>query len=75
MKKKDLDELKNKSREQLKKTLAELSSDIAKLKLELSQSKLKNLHSVKKKKKEIAQVLTIMNAQIFAERKDKENAK
>lgn len=74
MEKKDLNELKPKSPEQLKKLIADLELEKANLKLELRQGKLKNVHALAKKKKDIAQTMTILRVKIFAERKTKGNA-
>lgn len=72
MKKKELADLKIKSHEQLKKAVADLEKDKTGLQLELRQGKLKNLHAVKKKKKEIAQALTILRAKVLTEVSTKE---
>lgn len=72
MKKKELAGLKIKSHEQLKKAVADLEKDKTGLQLELAQGKLKNLHALKKKKKEIAQALTIIRAKVLAEVSTKE---
>ncbi|MBI3283137.1 50S ribosomal protein L29 [Candidatus Curtissbacteria bacterium] len=74
MKKKDVDELKTKNSEQLAKLVAELEKEKANLRLELAQGKLKNVHAMAKKKKDLAQTMTILRAKIFVERETKENA-
>lgn len=60
MKAKDKKELHKKSIQELKKMVSEAKDALAKLKLEKVQNKLKNTSQLSVKRKEIAQMLTIM---------------
>lgn len=62
MKKKDLEELKTKNLQDIKKVIADLGKERAKLILELEMGKIKNVHSVNQKKKDIAQAMTILRS-------------
>lgn len=68
MKRKELDELKTKSRQQLAKLASDLEEEKANLRVELTKGKLKNVHALSKKAKDIAKVLTILNTKIFSEK-------
>jgi ribosomal protein L29 len=61
MKKKDLDQLKNQDIKILKKKIADLKKEAATFKIEISLGKIKNVHSILQKKKEIAKVMTVLN--------------
>ena len=60
MKRKDLEQLKTKPAEELKKSLAEHKDKLWGLKTDLAAGKVKNLKHIKKLKKNIARVLTIL---------------
>lgn len=61
MKRKDLDQFKKQNQEELKKKIADLKIEAANLKIELSMAKIKNVHSISQKKKDIAKLMTILN--------------
>lgn len=61
MKKKQLKEIKNKTAEELEKLVKETKAQLSKLKLEALSGKNKNKRLGKSLRKEIAQVLTIIN--------------
>ena len=61
MKKKDLEELKTKNITQLRKMVVDLEKEIGQMRMELSQEKVKNNHSIKEKKKNVARALTFLN--------------
>lgn len=61
MKKRDLTELKNKEVKDLKLKVQELRNSIVETRLELKLGRLSNAHSLMKTKKNLAQVLTIIN--------------
>jgi len=61
MKKKDLNELKTKNIKDLIKKLNELRKELVQTKIESKMDKIKNIHSVSQKKRDIAQVTTIIN--------------
>lgn len=67
MKRKELDELKTKSPEQLAKLVADLEKEKANLRLELAQGKLKNVHVLSKKKKDIARTMTILRTKVLTQ--------
>lgn len=67
MKRKELDELKTKSPEQLAKLVADLEKEKANLRLELAQGKLKNVHTLLKKKKDIARMMTILRTKVLTQ--------
>jgi len=75
MKSKDKKELHGKSIEELNKLAVETKDALVGLRLDKTQNKLKNTSFLSLKRKEIAQILTIMRmkrlAQIQAERKSK----
>ncbi|OGE08142.1 50S ribosomal protein L29 [Candidatus Curtissbacteria bacterium RIFCSPLOWO2_02_FULL_40_13b] len=66
MKKKDLMELKNKNIEEIQKKIDQLVSEIVVNKLELKMGKLKNVHLISKKKKDLARLETILKLKYFA---------
>lgn len=70
MKKKNLEELKNKSIKQLKDIISDLEKEIMTAKIERSQSKIKNVHAVNRKRRDIAQIKTIKQAKVFLEKKE-----
>lgn len=61
MKKQEKEQLKNKSLPELKKILAENRESLKKLKFDLFAGKVKNISQIKKTKKIIARILTIIN--------------
>ena len=61
MKKSELTDLKSKNLKDLVKKGEDLKKEIVELMLEKSQAKLKNVHKILSKRKEIAQVLTLIN--------------
>lgn len=71
MKSKDIKELKNKSKEQLKKMVMDLEKDIAQNLIDNKHEQVKDVHFLTKKKKDIARLKTFM-AQVPEERKAKD---
>ena len=61
MKKKQLKEIKNKTVEELEKLVTETKTQLTKLKFEILSGKNKNKRLGKSLRKEIAQILTIIN--------------
>lgn len=61
MKKKQLEELKNKSLPELQKNLVDYRERLRKLRFDLAQGKVKNIREIKDIKKIIARILTIIN--------------
>lgn len=72
MKKKDLEELKNKNVANLRKTIADLEKEIVNARLQLNQGKVKNVHSLKEKKKNIATAMTILRVKVLSQVESKE---
>ena len=66
MKKKDLMEFKSKNVEDIQKKIDQLIGEIVVNKLELKMGKLKNVHLVSKKKKDLASLKTILKLKYFA---------
>jgi large subunit ribosomal protein L29 len=62
MKKKELAELKTKSETELKKTLGELKDRLWDLKKDLAAGKVKNVREIREIKKNVARILTFLNA-------------
>lgn len=60
MKKKELSQLRTKSIDELAKTAAQLNEEIAQLSLEVKVGKHKNVRTIKNKRRELAQVLTVL---------------
>ena len=56
-----MEELKNKSKEELVQMHSELKAKIMKLSFDLAGSKLKDVSQIKKTKKEVARILTVLN--------------
>jgi len=69
MKKKDLAELRTKSKEELKKTLKEAEVSLLKLRMDLGAGKTKNVRAISRKKDEIARIKTIMREKEITEEK------
>ena len=61
MKRKQIDELKNKPGAELRKDLRSLREKLSKLQFDLKAGKVKNIREVKETKKHIARIMTIMN--------------
>ncbi|MBI3638222.1 50S ribosomal protein L29 [Candidatus Wolfebacteria bacterium] len=61
MKKKQLQELKNKPILELEKDLKSAGEELSKLRFDLKAGKVKNIKEIKSKKKMIARILTIIN--------------
>ena len=57
----DFNEIKNKSKEELMQMHNELKARTMKLSFDLAGSKLKDVSQIKKTKKEIAKILTVLN--------------
>jgi len=58
----ELVELKQKTTEDLKTTLAEQRAHLRELQFQAHEGQLKQLHTIKQTKKVIAQILTLLNA-------------
>jgi len=65
MKKKDLNELKTKTNKDLAKKVIDLERELTAATLELKMGKVKNVHVVRSKKKDIAAILTIMKLKSY----------
>ncbi len=61
MKKKELNQLKEKSPEELKELLAKAKLEALKMKMEQLRGKVKNVHTYLIKRKEIAKITTLIN--------------
>ncbi|OGG39004.1 50S ribosomal protein L29 [Candidatus Jorgensenbacteria bacterium GWA1_49_17] len=61
MKKKELENLKNKTMVEIDKELRECQERLLNLKADLALGKVKNIHEMKELKKSVAQLLTIKN--------------
>jgi len=70
MKKKNLEELKNKSVKQLEDIVSGMEKEIITGRIEREQSKIKNVHALNRKRRDIAQVKTILQAKLFLEKKE-----
>jgi large subunit ribosomal protein L29 len=68
MKKKQLAELHTKGREELKKSLEELQTELTKLKTDLGAGKLKDVQQVKKKKRDLARIKTMIREKELEEK-------
>ncbi|MBI2327259.1 50S ribosomal protein L29 [Candidatus Curtissbacteria bacterium] len=71
MKKKEKEELKAKNTSQLKEILKEKEKGLIVDQIELKMGKIKNVHIVHNKKKDIATVKTMLKAAIFKEQQEK----
>jgi len=67
MKKKDFLELKTKSIEEIKKKIEELTHEIITNKLEFRMGKLKDIHLINKKRKDLARLKTLLKLKIFGQ--------
>lgn len=72
MKRKDLQDLKTKDIKDLKSKIADLAKQKTNNLLELKMGKVKNVHAVKKIKKDIAQLKTIISLKILKEKIESE---
>lgn len=63
MKRTESQQIKNKPVEEIQKELIGYREKLRKLKFDLSQGKVKNISEIKKTKKAIARILTILNKQ------------
>lgn len=61
MKKKEFNQLKEKSLEELKQALEKLKLEAIKLKMEIGRGKVKNVHGYSAKRKEIARIMTLIS--------------
>lgn len=59
----DLTELRQKSKNELKKTLQGSQERLRQLRFDLAAGKIKNVREIRKIKKEIARILTLLNEQ------------
>lgn len=66
MKKKDLEQLKKQDVKALKKKIADLKKEAANIKIDLSMGKVKNVHTLLQKKKEVAKTMTILKLKSLA---------
>lgn len=72
MKKKDLQDLKTKNVKDLRNKIADLEKQKTNSLLELKMGKVKNVHTVKKTKKDIAQAKTIARLKFLMEKNESE---
>lgn len=72
MKRKDLSDLKLKTTKDLANKIKELRVGLTNLTLEHKMGKIKNVHEIKSKKRDIAKILTIMKLKSFEKPKDQE---
>lgn len=75
MKMKDLVELKNKDKKELERKIKEMEKSLVETRLELKLGKIKNVHEVNKKRKELAQALTILSLKALTDTKKKKGVK
>lgn len=61
MKKKDFEQLKQLSQEELKQKVEKIKEEALKIKMEIVQGKIKNVHGYLAKRKEIAKILTLIS--------------
>lgn len=61
MKKNDIQDLKTKNVDELKRILSDFQGEISKLSVDKSLGKLKNTNQIKNKKKDVARVLTFLS--------------
>lgn len=64
MKKKDLAEIKSKTIGQLLKHITDLKKEMVGINIDMSLGKTKNVHEVSKRKRNIAQIKTILNQKL-----------
>jgi len=70
MKKNDLIDLKTKTVDELRRTLADMSGDIAKLKIDKVAGKSVNLSAIKTKRHDIARVLTFIKMKSYSDNQE-----
>lgn len=75
MKKKDLQEIKNMSEEQLLADVIKLKKEIVEAKMDQHLNKLKDVKSIERKRKNIAQILTIISQKQLIKKFEEENKK
>lgn len=68
MKKKEFDQLKEKSLEDLKEFLKKLKAESLNLKMEIKKGKIKNTRGYFSKRKEIARVMTLISEKKFVQK-------
>lgn len=68
MKKKDIEELKNKSIGQLTKIISDLEKEIMSAQIDQKKEKVKNVHQMRQKRKDTAIAMTILSQKQLAER-------
>lgn len=73
MKKKDLVDLKNKNKTELKSKVADMRKVLVETGLELKLGRVKNVHEFNKKRKELAQTLTFLRTRELDEKSDKQD--
>lgn len=59
----DMSEIKNKSKKDLEEMLSEKQDKLRELRFQSNEAQLKNLRSIRKTRKEVAQILTLINNQ------------
>lgn len=64
MKRKELNSLKEKTKEELTEILKKLKLEALKTKMEITRGKIKNVHLYLTKRKQIAKILTLINARV-----------
>lgn len=64
MKRKELNSLKEKTKEELTEILKKLKLEALKTKMEITRGKIKNVHLYLIKRKQIAKILTLINARV-----------
>lgn len=60
MKRKDIQELHNKSTQELKESMKKTQEELVKLRTDLGAGKLKDVHQIKKKRRDLARIKTII---------------
>ena len=73
MKKKEFDQLKGTSLPELKEKLTKEKIEAAKIRLEIDQGKVKNVHGHLAKRKEIAKILTLISEKSLLPAKEEES--
>ncbi|MEX1013775.1 MAG: 50S ribosomal protein L29 [Candidatus Paceibacterota bacterium] len=75
MKKKELNDFKKKTLRDLEKTLNQEKKDLEDLKFDLSLGKVDNVSQIRATKKNIAQLMTLINSKTIADAKDSSELK
>jgi len=73
MKKKEFDQLKGMSLPELKEKMMKEKNEAAKIRLEIGQGKVKNVHGYLAKRKEIAKILTLISEKSLLPVKEEES--